>query len=60
MEEFPEDDSRPRMMAPCAGYYCKNTESVPLVRDPFIWEIYDEEVLVHLCDECFGERCDEI
>jgi hypothetical protein len=61
--EFPEEETRPRMTAPCTGSRCRTNPSppvVPLVRDPFCWEIYDEEVLVYLCEDCHQERADDI
>jgi hypothetical protein len=61
--DFPDEQTRPRMMAECTGYYCRNRqhhELVPITVDPFIWEIYDERVLVYLCEQDYQERCDDI
>lgn len=35
-------------------------EEGTLVRDPYLWEIYDEEKMVVLCDDHFQERKDDI
>jgi hypothetical protein len=63
MNEFPEDETRPRMVGECTGCRCRGSaepKRVPLVLDPFIREIYNEDVLVYLCDECYSERADDI
>jgi hypothetical protein len=33
---------------------------VTLRRDPFLWEVYDEEVLKYLCDDCWQTRKDDV
>ena len=38
----------------------KKDQSVEDTIDPFVWEIYDEEVPATLCDLCYQERCDDI
>jgi hypothetical protein len=61
--ELPEDMTTPSMTGPCTGCYCSGSSTpkiVPLVLDPFIREIYEEDVLVYLCDDCLSERADDI
>lgn len=31
-----------------------------LIRDPYAWEIDDEEVMMWLCEDCEQDRCDDI
>ena len=41
--------------------YCEEEkDDVTSVLDPFCLEINDEEVRVNLCNECYGNRSDEI
>lgn len=51
------------MMGQCEGYGCTRLDRVrivPLVTDPFLTEIYDDDTLCYLCDECAQERADDI
>ena len=42
----------------CEG--CGTTEGVTSGFCPYAKDIYDEEVEADLCDECYGNRCDDI
>ncbi|MFF0389624.1 hypothetical protein ACFYS8_13170 [Kitasatospora sp. NPDC004615] len=42
-------------------YFCGiDKPDVEVVADPFAKEINDEEWLIPLCNDCYGDRCDDI
>ena len=42
-------------------HWCeRHSKPQHLTRDPYKWEIYNEEVMLWLCDDCEQERADDI
>jgi hypothetical protein len=39
---------------------CQSTKGVTIGPDPFVQEIYDKEVIVTLCEDCYHEACMDI
>ncbi|MFI9783238.1 hypothetical protein ACIHEI_06960 [Kitasatospora sp. NPDC051984] len=42
-------------------YFCNTAKpDVQTVADPFAADVYNEERLIPLCDDCYGDRVEEI
>jgi hypothetical protein len=40
--------------------YCNKHKMISHECDPYVYELYDEEEWVNICEDCYQNRCDEI
>lgn len=58
-DKFREDGLRKELGRTCQFCHKENPD-VYERRDPYLFDVENEEVMVAICDDCYSDRCDDI